>query len=191
MKKEGTMSVCTICEKLYYVPPSHREGRKTCSKACYVKLAKTWLCKDLRERFYAKVEKTETCWLWTGALLRTGYGSIRINKKSERAHRVAYELEIEKIPTGMLLRHICDNKRCVNPSHLIVGTHKENSVDALDRGQHLVGERDPKAKLSNNDVAAIRTLLASGATGRYTARLFGVTEGHISMIKNWKHRVHG
>jgi hypothetical protein len=191
MKKEGTNSICEICGKIYYVSPSYRDKRKTCSKDCYAKLTKTWLCKDLRERFYAKVKKTESCWLWTGAMLKTGYGSIRINKKAERAHRVAYELEVGEIPAGMLLRHTCDTPRCVNPAHLIPGTKRDNSKDALDRGQHLVGERSPKAKLSNDDVSAIRTLLANGATGRYTAKLFGVTEGHISLIKNWKHRVHG
>ena len=193
MKKEGTNSVCEICGNLYYASPSHRGKRKTCSKDCYVKLARTWLCKDLRERFYAKVEKTESCWLWTGALLKRagGYGSIRINRKAERAHRVAYALEVGPIPDRKILRHTCDNPRCVNPAHLIPGSHKENSQDALDRERHLVGERDPKARLSNDDVAAIRALLASGATGRYTAKLFGVTEGHISMIKSGKHRVHG
>lgn len=185
------MSICEICGSEYYAPPSHRAKRKTCGKECYVKLARTWLCKDLSERFWEKVNKTETCWLWTGALLKTGYGSIRINRKAERAHRVAYELEVGPIPAGKILRHTCDNPRCVNPAHLIPGTHAENTQDALERKQHLVGERDPKAKLSNSDITAIRTLLAGGATGRYVARLFKVTEGHISMIKSGKHRVHG
>lgn len=191
MRKEGTMSVCAVCGEQYYAPPSHRTHRKTCSKTCYSQLAKTWLQKDLRERFFAKVQKTDDCWLWTGALLKTGYGSINIEGQSKRAHRVAYELEVGAIPTGALLRHSCDNPRCVNPAHLTPGSKSENSIDAVQRGQHLVGERDPKAKLSNADVSAIRTLLNNGATGRYVASLFGVSEGHISMIKSGKHRVHG
>lgn len=186
------MSVCEVCGANYYVPPSHRAKRKTCGKACYVQLAKTWLCKDLSERFWAKVNKTESCWLWTGAKLKSGgYGSIRINRQAKRAHRVAYELLVGQIPEGMILRHSCDTPLCVNPAHLIPGTHLENTQDALDRGQHRVGERDAKAKLSNADVSAMRVLLESGATGRYVASLFGVSEGHVSMIKSGKHRAHG
>lgn len=124
-------------------------------------------------------------------MLRTGYGSIRINKKAERAHRVAYELEVGPIPEGLILRHTCDTPRCVNPSHLIPGTKRENAQDALERGQHLVGERDPKAKLSNADVAAMRVLLANGATGRYVAKLFSVSAGHVCMIKKGHNRKHG
>lgn len=147
--------------------------------------------RDLAERFWEKVDKSGDCWIWTASVMKTGYGCIRIDKKTVRAHRVAYELTNGPIPDGLLLRHSCDNRRCVNPSHLLPGTYKENVQDALDRGQHRCGERDPKAKLSNADVATIRADLASGLTGRSLARRFRVEESTISQIKLGRKRRYG
>jgi hypothetical protein len=147
--------------------------------------------RDLAERFWEKVDKSGDCWIWTASVMKTGYGCIRIDKRTTRAHRVAYELTNGPIPEGLLLRHTCDNRRCVNPDHLVPGDHKDNTQDALDRGRHLCGERDPKAKLSNSDVTTIREALASGITGRSLARRFRVDESMISQIKNGKARRHG
>ncbi len=77
-------------------------------------------------RFWAKVEKTEGCWLWTGALDSDGYGNVNRSKKSVGAHRYAYELLVGPIPAGMVLDHICRNRRCVNPAHLDPVTNREN-----------------------------------------------------------------
>jgi hypothetical protein len=76
------------------------------------------------ERFWAKVEKTESCWNWTAGTFATGYGSFDSHK---RAHRVAYELLVGEIPDGMVLDHVCHNRRCVNPGHLRVATVKQNT----------------------------------------------------------------
>ena len=147
--------------------------------------------RDVAERFWAKVDKSGDCWLWTGALLKTGYGCIRIAHKAIRAHRAAYELSVGPLPKGALLRHTCDNPRCVNPAHLLLGDKRLNMKDALERGQHRCGERDPTAKLSNQNVIEIRDALARGETGRALARRFGVAESVISQIKTGKGRRHG
>lgn len=188
MKKEGTESVCATCGGSYYVPPSRRANSKYCSMACFSKADKPWLRKDLADRFWEKVEKTATCWLWTGALLKKagGYGSIRIDGKALRAHRVAYELVVGPIPDGMLLRHSCDTPRCVNPDHLIPGYSLENTKDALDRGRFVVGEGHKRAKLTNHASNTIRAALAAGVPGAYLARQFGVSPATISMIKTGK-----
>lgn len=188
MKKEGTLSTCLVCGKPYYAPPSERGKRSTCSRKCKASAQSEWQKRDLAERFWEKVEKTDGCWLWTGAMLKTGYGSIRVEGKAQRAHRVAYTLEVGKIPEGMPLRHSCDNPRCVNPSHLIPGTKRENTKDAIERGQHVCGERHYQAKISNHAVVAIRAAISAGVPGKFLAKQFGVSQSTISEIKNWNKR---
>jgi hypothetical protein len=86
-------------------------------------------------RFMAKIEENEKgCWIWTGAKFVSGYGKINTGGKMVRAHRISYELSNGKIPIGMHVLHTCDNKLCVNPNHLEVGTQKKNMIDASTRG---------------------------------------------------------
>lgn len=83
--------------------------------------------------FWSKVHKTKTCWNWTAGTSR-GYGTFYINSKPAGAHRVAYQLEVDIIPDGMWIDHICHNRACVNPDHLRVVTAKQNM-------EHLSGAR--------------------------------------------------
>lgn len=82
---------------------------------------------SLKERFWAKVNKTDTCWLWTAGKTHAGYGVINVEDSTKCAHRVAYELEVSTIPTGMEVDHLCHNTSCVRPDHLRVVTSKQNS----------------------------------------------------------------
>lgn len=77
------------------------------------------------ERFWSKVDKTNSCWEWT-AYTRNGYGQFRLNKKTKFAHRIAYELIKGKIPIGLVIDHLCRNTSCVNPEHLEAVPQKEN-----------------------------------------------------------------
>lgn len=79
-------------------------------------------------RFLAKVEKTETCWLWRGALSPYGYGKFRLNGKTEQAHRASYRLFTGVIPHGLTIDHKCGVKACVNPEHLEPVSLRENNL---------------------------------------------------------------
>lgn len=77
-------------------------------------------------RFAQYVNKTKTCWNWTGGTDRLGYGKFKLNRKEEAAHRVSYGWEIGPIPDGMEIDHRCHNRSCVNPGHLRAVTRKQN-----------------------------------------------------------------
>lgn len=78
------------------------------------------------DRFWAKVEKTETCWLWRAHRLPTGYGQFYFDGQMRYAHRVAYELFVGPIPAGLTIDHLCRVRACVNPDHLEPVTNREN-----------------------------------------------------------------
>lgn len=73
---------------------------------------------ELAARFFSKVTRTESCWLWAATVIANGYGQFWANGRMRYAHRVAYEMLVGAIPDGMQLDHLCRNRRCVNPKHL-------------------------------------------------------------------------
>lgn len=91
-------------------------------------------------RFWSKVNQTKMCWIWTGAKYKNGYGAFRFFGKNTTAHRVAYILTRGQIPTGMFVCHKCDTPACVRPSHLFLGTQKDNMRDASLKGRMPSGE---------------------------------------------------
>jgi hypothetical protein len=129
------------------------------------------------------------CFVWTGTLSKRGYGKIDVNGISYRAHRLAYELAYGPIPDGMVICHRCDNRACVNPAHLFLGTHADNIADRDKKGRNrqLFGAEQGHAKLTDADVLNIR---ADQRTHVEIAKDYGVTWRNIGRIKRgetWKH----
>ena len=90
----------------------------------------------LKKRFYEKFEEKENgCWEWNAHKNKKGYGVISVDGKPEYAHRISYMIFNGKISEGLIIRHICDNPKCVNPNHLILGTHKDNMLDMMNRNR--------------------------------------------------------
>jgi hypothetical protein len=140
------------------------------------------------ERFHAGYipEPTSGCWLWLGRPQSTGYGQLHVSGKRTLAHRYSWELEIGPIPDGMYVLHRCDNRLCVNPDHLFVGTHQDNMDDMVRKGRCPTGEDHWNAKLTRKDVTAIRK---STKSQRALAREYGVGQKNISHIiteRTWK-----
>ena len=107
-------------------------------------------------------------------------------------HRLAYceanGVSLESID-GLVIRHICDNPRCINPAHLIVGTQKDNINDMLERGRNSVGENRPLHKLTAEQVVSLRKDRQAGASCRVLAKRYGISPTTVSRISrgvNWK-----
>lgn len=145
----------------------------------------------LLERFEAKVEKTDTCWLWTGNKSKQGYGKIRAGKKGGeqlRAHRVAYELFNGPLAPSQVVMHTCDNPSCVNPAHLRAGTHQDNSDDMVEKDRHAYGERTQKSRLTELAVRLIRA--SPDVSLRELAETFNVGLSTVCKVrygKTWRH----
>ncbi len=92
--------------------------------------------KLIHERFLEKVQIVEECWEWMSVVNDSGYGEFSMDGRMKKAHRASYELFNGSIPDGLLVRHKCDTRTCVNPWHLILGTAKDNSQDTLSRGRN-------------------------------------------------------
>ena len=140
-------------------------------------------------RFWAHVDKTGCCWLWTGCLTERGYGRCTFGKGTQKAHRVAYELTVGLIPEGLLVCHDCpggDNPRCVNPSHLFLGTKADNTRDMRLKGRG----GNKTARLTPMDVHDIRYGWLKDIAPRAAARLIGCDECTVHDVRKrrtWRH----
>lgn len=111
----------------------------------------------ISDKLIERHEKVEACWNWTSALDKNGYGRIWFKDKNQTAHTVAYTVFVGSIPSGLHVRHTCDNPRCINPEHLILGTHVDNMRDKAQR-KRVHGNRNPSAKFSDEQRHLARTL---------------------------------
>ena len=139
---------------------------------------------------YFTMPSPTACWPWTGKKSNTGYGMIWVGSTRDGtarrayAHRVMWQECMGAIPVGLEIRHRCDQPACVNPSHLELGTRRDNMLDCHTRGRH------PSTKLTASDVQAIRERASYGESQYEIAREFGVTRplvGYIVRREIWTH----
>lgn len=132
------------------------------------------------------------CILHKGATC-DGYGVKKFNRKTVRSHRLAYcqekMISLEAI-SGKIVMHLCDNRLCVNPKHLKLGTHAENCADKVQKGRQARGEKGGNAKLKDAEVHEIISMIKAGDSNNSIAKAYGVSLMCISRIrakKTWRH----
>lgn len=139
---------------------------------------------DPRKRFFAKtaIAGNDGCWEWGAHKGHNGYGQMKFGEKIERAHRISWMLFKGEIPADKQVLHKCDNRGCVNPNHLWLGTNLENRWDMVSKGRH------GGTKLTDENVREIRALRVEGLKLQEIADFYSVTKSTIWTIVTGKSR---
>lgn len=170
-----------------------RKGQaKYCSPDCYQKSTRSLSVED---NFWQHIQKTDTCWIWTGTIGKSGHGYVISRRLAKRtgAHRISWELHNGPIPEGLCVCHNCpggDNPACCNPAHLFLGTQADNMVDAKNKKRIRSGSRHHATKFSEDQIAVIFEMHRSGQSHRSIATRLGVTHmtiGRIIRGQSWTH----
>ena len=152
---------------------------------------------SVEERFWRKVDRRgkDECWPWVASVRRKdeGYGAFWLDGRHQPASRVAFLLSGNTIPHGLVVCHRCDTPQCCNPSHLFVGTQKQNNDDKVLKRRHACGERHGMARLTDAQRAEILShmpapgIRSKVGVNRQLAKRFGITTQYVSELF-WKHR---
>lgn len=136
-------------------------------------------------------EPNSGCLIWLASLNGNGYGQVRYEGRNHLSHRLFYKKQFGSIPDGVCVLHRCDNRACVNPEHLFLGTRDDNQKDMAKKGRWknkvFEGEQNGFAKLTEVQVLEIR---ATGGLQREIAEQYGITQTAVSAIKRraaWRH----
>lgn len=141
------------------------------------------------ERFWSRVRKSDGCWEWQGYIMPNGYGQVGRAGKNIYAHRASWEMHFG--PSEKCVMHLCDNRICVRPDHLTVGTHADNSADMRSKNRQARGTRMPNARLTGEIATACRyASIMFGCTHQQLADAVGVRRETISLMlrrETWSH----
>jgi len=188
--------ICTFCktpfERSYRISARRAARPQFCSKACFGLNHAAKSAAALAGNFWSRLKPADErgCREWVGRTYMR-YGLIDLEGRPQMAHRVAYRLSTGRNPGKLSVCHTCDNPPCCEPTHLWLGTHKENMLDMSSKGRtnppSFIGERHPGAKLRPEDVAIIRS---SGMSNIDLAKLYSVTPENIRRVRlhqTWRH----
>ncbi len=141
----------------------------------------TW--ESLDRWFWPRVNKTDACWLWTGAINGWGYGSVRMKCKSFGAHAISYRVHKGEIPKGLEIMHSCDVRACVNPEHLSLGTKQDNKNDCVRKERQARGETNGHSSLTKEQVLRIAQIRREKGWGyKKIAKETGLGSSAISHV---------
>jgi hypothetical protein len=193
------VKTCPVCERDFPRPENYGHDRwhkaKVCSLACASRLsqqAKLTKRLSLEEEFRSRVDMSPgqgpngECHQWTGSLDTKGYGRLKRDGKATKATHLALRFAGRDLAEGQMACHTCDNPPCVRESHLIAQTHEWNMQDKAEKGRQPAGEQHHKAKLTADQVLAIR---ADTRTYAEIALAFGVSKHNVVAIrlrKTWR-----
>jgi hypothetical protein len=185
------MRPCARCGAFFPVRPRYLNRTKAnyCSHACFIASHGPALARHLDRNVHHEGD----CRLWLGEIDKDGYGRLNIAGRSLRVHRLSWELFYGPIPDGLHVCHNCpggDNRHCVRVTHLFLGTHQDNMDDMRAKGRHAFGTKQGAAKLTPDDVRAIRAAYAQGILMRELARRYGVGKSAIQCAirrETWRH----
>jgi len=151
-------------------------------------------------RFLNMTEKSEDsdCTLWWGGCDKDGYGTIKHEGRTLRAHRVAFEIAKGPVPPGLVVMHSCDNPQCVNTKHLSAGTIRDNNRDMMRKGRNRAvkgskkqrGILNARSKITSLQAVRIRVRASQGESQEKLAKEYGVSQTTISKIirrELWRH----
>lgn len=149
------------------------------------------------ERFwtYVCIRKKDQCWNWLGAKMLNGYGKFRVGDKNLLAHRYSFSINNKAIPNGLFVLHVCDNRTCVNPNHLFLGTSQDNADDMIRKGRHVgqpPGEFHSLCKFSDEKIRLIRKELKGiNFYGKRRAIInkYGISRSYLCEISKFRYRV--
>lgn len=179
-----------IYEEKFGELPSHSRIDRICNNGNCINLnhmlpSRPW------DKFWRFVDKSRTCWEWTGSKDGGNYGVYRSpNLPDDKAHRLSWIFYNTEIPEGLLVCHKCDNPSCVNPNHLFLGTDKDNVLDKMNKGRFIKmrGKLNGRCKLSVDDVRDIRELHNDGLSYKQISKIYsiGMTQiGRIIRGESW------
>lgn len=190
-----TDRTCDVCGTLWTPRTRYQAARnKTCGPTCMavaISRKRADMVAPLIDRLMARisVDHETGCWNWTAGTVR-GYGSLKHDGISIGAHRASYEHHHGPIPDGLCACHKCDNRACINPEHLFLGSQAENVADMDAKGRRVSpkGSGNSQAKINEADVMAIRA--AVGVTHKALGERYGITRSAVQAIRagrNWGH----
>jgi len=186
---------CERCKSVFFRDFDSGKRVRFCSNDCRF----TWKnCTEEEKKQHTKnkinrnVDKSSGCWVWKGYVSKFGYALSDYDGKAVKAHRISYIIYKGEIPKNLQICHTCDNRACVNPEHLYLGTAKDNARDRDTRGRKAstLGSKNGANKLNEIQVVEIKKMLNEGMLQTEIAKVFNVTKANIWCIKHglsWSH----